>query len=117
MDNIHTGDLWGETGEQVSQAPSEQNVQATQNESTPEDIRGPEPVAKPTPQESFQEIRSRADKLQKERDEALLTLQRIEQYALQQQQQTKQPEPEPSPEPDDDDYIEGKQFKSEINYL
>ena len=118
MSDKSTGDLWGETGEQVPQAPSEQNVQATQNEPAPEDVRGPEPVAKPTPQESFQEIRSRADKLQRERDEALLTLQRIEQYALQQQQQAKQPEPEPAPaEYDDDDYIEGKQFKNEINYL
>lgn len=116
-DNLNTGDLWGETGAQVAQTPSQQDVQATQNQSTPEDIRGPESVAKPTPQESFQEIRAKADKFQKERDEALMTLQRIEQYALQQQQQAKQPEQEPVPEYDDDDYIEGKQFKSEINYL
>jgi hypothetical protein len=74
-------------------------------------------MAKPTPQESFSEMRAKADKLQRERDEALLTLRRIEEYALQQQQQAKQPEPTPEPEYEDDDYIEGKQFKSEINYL
>ncbi len=39
MSDKSTGDLWGETGEQVPQAPSEQNVQATQNEPAPEDVR------------------------------------------------------------------------------
>lgn len=118
MEDKYTGDLWGETGEQTApQVLDQQDVQATQNEPLVEDVRESGPVGKPTPQESFQEIRSKAEKLQRERDEALATLRRIEEYALQQQQQVKQPEPEPQPEYDDDDYIEGKHFKNEINYL
>lgn len=118
MEDKYTGDLWGETGEQAApQIPSQQDVQTTQDQSLDSDVRESGSVAKPTPQESFQEIRNKADKLQRERDEALLTLRRIEEYALQQQQQAKQPDPEPQPEYDDDDFIEGKQFKNEINYL
>lgn len=118
MEDKTTGDLWGETGEQTTfQAPDQQDVQTTHDQSLVEDVRESGSVAKPTPQESFQEIRSKAEKLQRERDEAVATLRRIEEYALQQQQQVKQPEPEPEPEYDDDDYIEGKQFKNEINYL
>ncbi len=110
--------LWGDSGEQSTpQVFDQQDVQDTSTQSLAEDVRESGPVAKPTPQESFQEIRAKADKLQRERDEALNTIRRIEEYALQQQQQTKQPEPAPEPEYDDDDYIEGKQFKSEINYL
>ena len=110
--------LWGNDGEQsTSQVFDQQDVQAAETQSLAENVRESGSVVKPTPQESFQEIRSKAEKLQRERDEAVNTLRRIEEYALQQQQQVKQPEPEPQPEYDDDDYIEGKQFKSEINYL
>ena len=113
--------LWGNSGEQeITHAPAEQNVQPVDTQSnvsgTVSDVDNQEVGNKPTAQESFQAIRSRADKLQKERDEAIQTIRRIEEYALQ-QQQVKQPEPAPEPEYEDDDYIEGKHFKSEINSL
>src|SRR6266403_210078 len=118
MSDKTTGDLWGETGEQTTfQSSDQQNVQTPETLPLAEDVRESGSMVKPTPQESFQEIRSKAEKLQRERDEAVATLRRIEEYALQQQQQVKQPEPEPEPEYDDDDYIEGKHFKNEINYL
>lgn len=123
MEDKTTGDLWGESGEQTTfQSSDQQDVQTPETQSLAEDVRESGSMAKPTPQESFQEIRSKAEKLQRERDEAVATLRRIEEYALQQQQQSsyaKAPadKQEPEPEIDDDDYIEGKQFKNEINYL
>lgn len=76
-----------------------------------------QPNSKPSPQESFSEIRRKAEQLQRERDEAINTLKRIEEYALaQQQQQQKAPEPQ-SPSYEDDDYVEGKHLRHEINAL
>lgn len=113
-DNLHTGDLWGDTPQPASTVPEQpvqQPVETQANEQS---------ETAPTPQESFKEIRAKADKLQKERDEALLTLRRIEEYALQQQQNQQQyqkPEPVPEPDLDDDDYVEAKHFKSKISHL
>ncbi len=116
--------LWGEPIEQTTTQPSGQqdvprvDAQNDVHRTLDDSAQRTETSNKPSAQESFQEIRAKAEKLQKERDEALLTLRRIEEYALQQQQQSqvvKQPEPEP--EYDDDDYVEGKHFKNEISYL
>ncbi len=128
-DTKYTGDLWGNDNEVSTQettpAPSEQNVQPVETSRAMEEVHNDTPTnANPTPQESFSAIRAKAEKLQRERDEAFQRLQKIEQYAVQQQlqqqyaQQYKQPEPEPEPlQLDDDDYIEGKHFKQEINHL
>lgn len=117
-DTKYTGNLWGNDSEVQATQPtietsSEQNVQSDETNYMADQSDTTQP-SKPTPQESFSEIRAKADKLQRERDDALLTLQRIEQYAL--QQQNKVPEPAPV-HYDDDDYIEGKHFKQEINSL
>ena len=123
-DNLNTGSLWGEGGEQVAQTSSEQDVQSTNTQDnvqgTVSNVDHTEVSNKPTPQESFQEIRLKAERLQKERDEAHMTLRRIEEYAIQQQQQSqqqRQPEPEPDPDLDDDDYIEARHFKKTISSL
>ena len=71
---------------------------------------------KPSPQESFQEIRRKTEQLQRERDEALRVLHEQREYILA-QQQAQQPKQEQEQPLDDDDYIEAKRFKSEINSL
>jgi len=116
MDNLHTGDLWGETGEIVAESAPVQQPEVSEPNGTTRDETS-QIESTPTPQESFKEIRAKADKLQRERDEALLTLRRIEEYALQQQQQARQPVAEPEPDLDDDDYVEAKHFKSKISHL
>lgn len=74
---------------------------------------------KPTPQESFQELRLRAEQAQRERDEAVGFIRQLEQYAIQQQQQQqRQPEPEPARVSyDDDDIIEGRHIKPELTAI
>lgn len=98
-----------------------------EQEESPVQEESQEKEVKPTPQESFQEMRQRNDKLQKERDEAVGTLKQIEEYTLQQQrqyqqQQQQQQQYEAPPVPDfpeysDDDIIEGRHLKSEINRI
>jgi hypothetical protein len=85
--------------------PSEQNLQ-----------QGTQVEHKTTPQESFQELRHRAEQAERERNEAIGFIQRLEHHALQ-QQQLQQQKPEPEPEPisyDDDDIIEGRHIKPEL---
>jgi hypothetical protein len=77
---------------------------------------------KPTPQESFQELRQRVEQAEKERNEAVGFIRQLEQIAYQQQQaqqpQYIQPEPEVvSPSYDDDDIIEGRHLKAEFSSL
>ena len=107
-------------------APVEQidvNGQYTQEETNPE-IQPQEqqniPV-KPTPQQSFQEMRLKNEQLQRERDEAHRIIQQIEQYALQQQQQQQMAPPKQeeaySPDYDDDDIVEGRHLKNEIGAI
>src|SRR5258706_4604129 len=112
-DNLHTGDLWGDAPQPASTVPEPQVEPTETNNAAP----AAQLETKPTPQESFSEMRAKTDKLQRERDEALQTLQRIEQYAFQQQQQPRQPAPEPEPDLDDDDYVEARHFKSKISNL
>jgi len=106
-------------------APIEQvdvNGQYIQEETIPE-IQPPEqqniPV-KPTPQQSFQEIRLKNEQLQRERDEALRILKQVEEYATQQQQlQMNQPKQEEvyKSDYDDDDIVEGRHLKNEIGAI
>jgi len=76
---------------------------------------------KPTPQESFQELRQRAEQAEKERNEAIGFIRQLEQLAYQQQQAqhtNKQPEVEQPPVSyDDDEIIEGRHLKAEFSSL
>jgi len=124
MEDKYTGDLWGDAPQPASTVTSQAETQAQSSMAETSEDKSEQSHAKPTPQESFQEMRAKNDRLQKERDEALLTLRRIEEYALQQQQQQalqqeqyKKPEPVPEPDLDDDDYVEAKHFKSKISNL
>lgn len=97
------------------------NGQYIQEENNPE-IQPQEqqtiPV-KPTPQQSFQEMRLKNEQLQRERDEARRVIQQIEQYALQQQQQAPPQKQEEvyAPDYDDDDIVEGRHLKNEIGAI
>lgn len=72
----------------------------------------------PTPQESFAELRKRAEQAERERNEAMGFIRQLEQYAMQQQQQQPvQPEPVYQPSYADDDLIEGKHLKAEFSAL
>lgn len=76
---------------------------------------------KPTPQESFQELRMRLEQTERERNEAVGFVRQLEQYAMQQQQQQAYQQPQ-QPEPaatsyDDDDIIEGRHLKAEFTTL
>ena len=91
-----------------------------QEEQIPEEPEEPEIVERPTPQQSWKELRQKAaqaEKLEKERDQYFNMLKQIEQEALKyQQQQATSNQPEPEEEFDynnlpDDDLIEGKQLK------
>lgn len=107
-DNKYTGDLWGEAEQPLTQTTTEEVQNSSELQSQNE---------KPTPQESFSELRKRAEQAERERNEAYQTLRRIEEYALQQQQQTPHKQPDPEPELDDDDYVEARHFKSQLNSL
>ena len=111
-DTKYTGDLWGDAPQPASTVQEQPVQQAVEDNNAPAQVE-----TKPTPQESFSEMRAKTDKLQRERDEALQTLRRIEEYALQQQQQARQPAPDPEPDLDDDDYVEARHFKSKISNL
>lgn len=91
-----------------------------QEEQIPDEAHELAQEAKPTPQQSWKELRlkaERAEKLEKERDQYFNMLKQIEQEALKyQQQQATALESEPEEEFDinnlpDDDLIEGKQLK------
>jgi len=110
----NTPDIQPQTGHdtldaQPSESQSEQNLhQETQREHSP------------TPQESFQELRKRAEQAERERNEALGFIRQLEQYAIQQQQNQQAPvqqEPAYSPSYGDDDLIEGKHLKAEFSAL
>jgi hypothetical protein len=75
---------------------------------------------KPTPQESFAELRQRAEQAERERNEALGYLQQIAYQQQLQQQQQYQQQPQSEPEQvtyDDDDIIEGRHLKAEFSSL
>ncbi len=121
--NKYTGDLWGETEQPLTQSTPE--IQPNTGQIDPENQpsndqnlqQETQDTHKPTPQESFSELRKRAEQAERERNEAYHTIRRIEEYALQQQQQANYKQPEPEPELDDDDYVEARHFKSQINTL
>lgn len=72
---------------------------------------------KPSPQESFQEIRQRLEQAERERNEAVNFIKQLEYRALQQQQLQQQKPAEPEPVQysyDDDDIIEGRHIKPEL---
>lgn len=95
---------------QYSQEEFNPEIQPQQHQNIP---------AKPTPQQSFQEMRLKNEQLQRERDEARRVIQQIEQYALQQQQQAppqKQEEVYTS-DYDDDEIVEGRHLKNEIGAI
>lgn len=108
-DNLHVNpEIQPEVGQTYPeiQPSSGQNLhQETQNDH------------KPTPQESFQELRMRAEQAERERNEALGFIRQIEQLALQQQQQQATPQTEPQISYDDDDIIEGRHLKAEFSNL
>ncbi len=104
----------------------ENTVQNEQIISTP-DVQNLQQEAqvehKQTPQESFQELRMRAEQAERERNEAVGYIKQIEQYALQQQQQQQyqqqqQAQPvEPNISYEDDDIIEGRHLKAEFSSI
>jgi len=80
-------------------------------------------VHKPTPQESFQELRQRAEQAERERNEAIGFIRQLEQMAYQQQAQQssnahdrQQIQEQPSAY-SDDDIIEGRHLKAEFSSL
>lgn len=75
--------------------------------------------SKPTPQQSFQEMRLKNEQLQRERDDALRILRQVEEYANQQQQQMNAPKQEEvyKSDYDDDDIVEGRHLKNEIGAI
>lgn len=90
-----------------------------QEEQIPDEAQELAQEAKPTPQQSWKELRlkaERAEKLEKERDQYFNMLKQIEQEALKYQQQATADHSQPEEEFDynnlpDDDLIEGKQLK------
>ncbi len=72
-----------------------------------------------TPQESFKELRQRAEQAERERNEAIGFIRQLEQMAYQQQQQVPQ-QPVQQEQPasyEDDDIIEGRHLKAEFSSI
>lgn len=96
------------------------NGQYIQEESTPEIQPQEEQIipVKPTPQQSFQEMRHKNEQLQRERDDALRVLRQVEEFATKQQQSIPQKQEEVyAPDYDDDDIVEGRHLKNEIGAI
>ncbi len=76
---------------------------------------------KPTPQESFQELRQRAEQAERERNEAIGFIRQLEQMAYQQQQSQQTTmndrQQEQPASYSDDDIIEGRHLKAEFSSL
>lgn len=131
-------DLAAQSGQQQIQQPVLEHIPENQPqddqinaENQPYDVNGQftseqqppeEPVVntKPTPQQSFQEMRLKNEQLQRERDEAYRVLQYIEQYNRNQKTEmvpeVKQVESY-VPDYSDDDIVEGRHLKNEIASL
>lgn len=115
-DTLHTNPA--EQPQVVENTPALQPQVENPNTNVQQDVEKPD--HRPTPQESFSELRQRAEQAERERNEAIGILRQLEQMAYQQQnqQQYQQPEPEPAQVSyDDDDIIEGRHLKAEFSSI